>query len=110
MDNFVSNPPCTFWFCHVDSNQKPIPGTMFSKHTNNLDPGLTQCNEVRLPTTQMQPVGAQVQCFFPNGLRYFYQKNTLTGALIPNSLIERKGKPERMCVGTSQYLEYKLFN
>lgn len=108
-DNFTTQ-PCRYYFASVNSVGAPIPGTMHSKPNNQIDPGYTQCNEIRLTPYQMKPVAGQVQCFFKNGLRYFYQLNTLTKQIVPNSLIELKGKPAQMCVGTNQYLEYQIYN
>ena len=102
--------PCTFYFVQIDSEGAPILGTMFSKYNNNLSDNQTPCTEVRLPATQMVAPAGKRQCFFPNGNRYFYQIDKITGLIVGNSmiLVSGQGKPP-MCVGTHQYLEYKNF-
>ncbi len=102
---------CQYYWTAIDQMGAPILGTLRSKPTNNYDVGGTVCNEARVPPYQMAPVGVQRQCFFPNGNRYFYQINKQTGRIVPNSMISigGQGKPP-MCVGTSQYLEFKNFS
>lgn len=97
--------PCLFYFIHLDSQGFPIPGTMFSKKTNKLDPGY-KCFEARLTSTQSIVPAGQTQCFGPNGLRYYYRVNSRTGQIIPNSFFSQRGKPKSMCSGTNTILEY----
>lgn len=100
---------CQFYFVQLNAAKEPIPGTMRSKPTNKLDTSNTVCTEGRLPNVQMVAPAGLKQCFPKSGLRYYYLVNTSTKAIIPNSLISRKGRPDRMCIGINSYLEYKIF-
>lgn len=106
--DFISN-PCTFYFATLNSAGFPIPSTQRSKHTNDYDKHNNICTETRLPPTQMvAPVGKK-QCFSKDGFRYFYQVNIRNNRVIPNSLMQIKGKPSQMCIGVHQWLEWKKF-
>ena len=105
-ESFSNNPCNLFYFVHLSSSGAPIPGTMFSKNNNKLDPGLTRANETRLPLTQMQVPAGFLQSFPKNGLRYYYRTYNDGGTLriLPNSMFSQLGRPSDMC----NILEFKI--
>lgn len=101
---------CLFYFVSLDGADWPVPSTMRAKeNSNQYDVGNGPCTEARLPPYQMTAVGSQRQCFAANKLRYFYKVSKLNGTILPNSMWSQLGKPQTMCSGTYQILEYKRF-
>jgi hypothetical protein len=96
---------CIFYFVKLDSELRPIPGTMYSKQNNKIDPGY-KCREARLTGLPMETPEGFTQC--RNGLRYWYQLDS-HGAILPNSLIAVKGIPTKTGGRPCQYIEFKIF-
>lgn len=98
---------CIFYFVHLDSEQHPIPSTMFAKlGDNSIDPDY-KCNIARLPATQMTIPAGNVRCIDnTTHMRYFYKVNSQNGQILPNSMFQMMGKPSQMCQGVYNILEY----
>ncbi len=129
-EHIRSNPPtqtpqgprqCLYYFVHLDSQNRPIPNTMYAKATNTIDKGY-KCREARLTGVKMTVPAGNVACTKnPSGLRYWYQiKQIPTGAgnsrieVVPNSMIAVKGIPSPLAKhGTGgrpcQYIEFVVF-
>lgn len=102
------NQPCRYYIVQLTPTGEPITETMDSKPGNRLDVGYTPCNEARVPNYQMvAPVGTK-QCFPKSGLRYFYKVDPRTQNIIP-PMWSQKGKPNNMCSGSYNILEFKIF-
>lgn len=96
-----------YYFVHLDSDEFPIPGTMYGKSTNKIDKGY-KCREARLTGTVMTAPSGYVQCFPSNGFRYWYQLDG-NANIVPNSLIAVKGIPTSTGGRPCQFIEYKIF-
>ncbi len=110
----VATKQCTYYFVHLDSEERPIPGTMFGKpNSKKIDKGY-KCREALLTGLPMTAPAGYVQCDKP--LRYWYQvKSTPTGGgdsaskVVANSLIAVRGVPKGPAGRSCQYVEYKVF-
>jgi hypothetical protein len=97
---------CLYYFVHLDANENPIPGTMYSKSNNNkIDTGY-KCRQARLTGQVMTASEGYVQCIGP--LRYWYQLDQ-QGNIRPNSMIAVQGVPKGQAGRSCQYVEYKVF-
>lgn len=99
--------PCLNYFVNIRPDGTPIPGTMSARSTRQEK---TPCTEAWLPPYQMSPPANHKQCFPATGLRYWYQKNSQTNLINPNSLIAIQGKPTPLCSGQNTYLEYIIYS
>jgi len=98
---------CLYYFVHLDANENPIPGTMYSKSNNNkIDTGY-KCREGRVTGQVMTAPEGYVQCM--GNFRYWYQINPQTGNILPNSMIAVQGVPGGQAGRSCQYIEYKVF-
>lgn len=95
--------PCQFFKVQLDPNGFPIVSTMMGFNNATIS---NPCNQAIVPPTQMSCPAGTVQCFDPNGLRYFYKVNNQTGYILDNSMFSRYGKPEVMCSGIYTILEF----
>ncbi len=97
---------CIQYIVNLDENGDPILGTMRGKPNNyHIDKGYG-CREAILPKTQMRVPSGHVPCYRVGHKRYFYKVSVKTGNILPNSLFVHIGKPQTMCTGTYNILEY----
>lgn len=109
METYLAKQPCEYWFVTLDpATSEPLTETLRNKPSNKFDTDYTTCNEGRVPNTQMKAPAGKHQCFPKSGLRYFYKVSIQTGAIIP-PMWSQQGKPNNMCSGTNNILEYKIF-
>lgn len=98
---------CLFYFVHLNSAGKPIPGTMFAQESNaKINPD-NKCTIARLTPYQMGIPPGRVKCTDNNThMRYWYMINSQTQKIVPNSFFETIGQPKSRCSGKNTILEF----